>query len=481
VDASLLDEAVRSTVAAQSLGATIVAWLRLKKGDAPPTRDELRARLVGDVAFLDRLLTEQVNAILHHRAFQALEASWRGLDWLVDHASDAEGVKVRVLDVGWRELARDLGKAIEFDQSQLFKKVYSAEFDTPGGEPYGLLIGDYYVRHRPDESHPTDDLGALQSIAQVAEAAFAPFVAGAEPGLLGLGSFADLERPIDLERTFQLPEYVAWNALRASGEARFVGLCLPRILMRRPWRDDPQRADGFRFEEDVSTPDSHLFGNAAWALAAVVVRAVAASGWPAGIRGVPDEKTTGGVLDDLVHEPSRSDSFPRFFKPTPEMAVTDAREKELADLGLIPLCHGHGTELSAFFTCPSLQKPKEHTERAATISARLSAMLQYILCVSRFAHYLKVIARDRVGSYTSADEWERELDSWLKKYTTGNPDVSADVLARYPLKDASARVQEVAGRPGTFHCVMHLCPHFQLDQMAATVRLETDLFTNART
>ncbi len=479
METSLLEEAVRSTVAARTLGESIVAWLRLKRGDRPPSRDELRARLVSDVATIDQLLTEQVNAILHHRQVQALEASWRGLEYLTEQAAGAEGVKVRVLDLSWRELVKDVTGAIEFDQSHLFKKVYGAEFGTPGGEPYGLLVGDYFVRHQPAEDHPTDDVGALHAIAQVAAAAFAPFVAGADPALLGLESFGDLSRPIDLARIFAQPEYVAWNALRAGEDSRFVALCLPRLLMRRPWRDDPERVDGFRFEEDVAAADrsGHLFGNPAYAFAAVVIRAIGESGWPAAIRGVAEDASAGGRIEDLVHEPFRADSFPLVFKPSVEIAVSDAREKELADLGLIPLCHAHGTELAAFYTCPSLQRPKGHGDAAATANAKLSAMLQYILCVSRFAHYVKVIARDRVGSFTTADEWEHALDAWLKTYTTGNPDVSADVLARLPLRDARVTVQEIAGKPGSFHSVIHLSPHFQLDQMAANLRLETDLGT----
>ncbi len=430
------------------------------------------------IARIDELLSAQVDAILHHPRFQALEAAWRGLDHLVEQAADGptDAIKIRILDASWRDLVRDQEKALEFDQSQLFRKVYSAEYDTPGGEPYGLLIGDYHLRHQPSA-----DVGTLQGIAQVAAAAFAPFVAGADPALLGLQSFADLDRPIDLSRAFAPADYIEWNALQQSADARFVGLCLPRILMRPPWRDDPERADGFRYAEDVAAPDrsGYLFGNAAFAFGAVVIRAVAQSGWPAAIRGVAEEGS-GGALDDLVHEAYQADTIPRFFKPSTEMAISDVREKELSDLGLVPLCHAHGTELSAFYACPSLQRATTYQDVLATTNAKLSSSLQYMLCVARFAHHLKILARDRVGAFSTADEWERLLDHWLKGYTTGNPDVSPELLARHPLREGSAKVQEVAGRPGAYHCVIHLCPHFQLDQMAAAVRLETELFSAPR-
>jgi type VI secretion system ImpC/EvpB family protein len=496
VDGSLLDSVLQSTVAAAQAAATgvsrflaapstaraLVEWLQLAPDAKVPSRQEIRTRIVRDIAAIDALLSRQVDALLHHRQVQALESSWRGLDYLVRQLDAAEGVKVRVLDVSWRDLVRDLGKAIEFDQSQLFRKVYNAEFGTPGGEPYGLLIGDYSIRHRPDADHPTDDVRALQSIAQVAAAAFAPFVAAADPSLLGLDGFADLERPIDLSRAFAAAEFIPWNSLRAGADSRFVGLCLPRVLMRRPWRSDPRRADGFCYAEDVSARDrsGYLFGNPAWMFAAVVIRAFGESGWPAAIRGVERDRVSGGLVDDLATEPFTTDSTPLVFKPSLEIAVTDAQEKELSDLGLIPLCHCHGTDVAAFYANPSLQKPAEYGESVATVNAKLSSMLQYMLCVSRFAHFLKVIARDRVGSFSTAEEWERLLDGWLKKYTTGNPDSSAEVLARHPLREGSAKVREIDGRPGSYHCVIHLCPHFQLDQMASSIRLETELFNTPR-
>jgi type VI secretion system protein ImpD len=316
----------------------------------------------------------------------------------------------------------------------------------------------------------------------VAAAAFAPFVAAADPALLGLDSFIDLERPIDLSRTFAQAEFTAWNALRDHPDSRFVGLCLPRILMRAPWRSDPGRADGFCFEEDVSARDrsGYLFGNAVWAFASVVIRAMGEWGWPAAIRGVERDRVTGGLVDDLVAEPVATDSRPVVFKPSPEIVITDALEKELSDLGLIPLCHCHGTDAAAFYTNSSLQRPHAYDDATATANAKLSSLLQYMLAVSRFAHYLKVLARDRIGSFRTADEWQRILDDWLKNYTTGNPDVAPEVLARYPLREASARVSEIAGKPGAYHCVIYLSPHFQLDQMASSIRLETELFSTPK-
>ncbi len=283
---------------------------------AAPNRDEFVRRVGREIARLDAAISAQVNAILHHPALQKLEASWRGLHYLVSQVPEGANIKVRVLDVSWRELARDLGRAIEFDQSQLFKKVYSEEYDTPGGEPFGVLLADYEVRHRMDSEHRTDDLAALRSAAGVAAAAFAPFVAAAHPALLDLTEFAELELPLNLARTFDQAEYLAWNAFRETEDARFVGLTLPRVLMRPPYRDDGARVDGFRFREEAAGPDreNYLWGNAAYAFGAVLVRAFAESGWFAAIRG-----EAGGLVPGWPprHSASTGRAWRRARRPTP--------------------------------------------------------------------------------------------------------------------------------------------------------------------
>jgi type VI secretion system protein ImpD len=462
--------------------ASLAWWMRRSgRADHRLTRREVVARLTRDIARLDALLTRQVNAILHHPAFQQLEASWRGLHDLVGRAADAENVKVRLLHLAWRELVRDQERAIEFDQSQLFRKVYSNEFGTPGGEPFGLLLGDYEVRHRPDREHPTDDVGTLAGIAGVAAAAFAPFVAAADPALLDLPGFADLERPLNLGQTFAHADYLKWQALRQAEDARFVGVVLPRVLRRVPYADLPARPGGFRFREDVGGPgrENYLWGTAVYAFGAVVVQAFADSGWFAELRGVrPGLRGRGLVAGLPVH------CFPTDREGVAPNSSTDAqltehRDKELAQLGFVPLCHCPGTDVAAFFSNMSLQRPATYDRAAATANAGMSAMLQYVLCVSRFAHYLKVIARDRIGSFEDSAACEDYLRRWLINYTTANPAPDDEERARYPLRDAQVQVRESAGKPGSFRCVMHLCPHVQLDQVIATVRLATEL-TQAR-
>nr|MDQ2695326.1 type VI secretion system contractile sheath large subunit [Pseudomonadota bacterium] len=366
-------------------------------------------RLERAIARLDALLERQVNAILHHPRFQHLEAAWRGLDYLTRQAAGAENVKVRVLNAGWRELARDLEGAIEFDQSQLFIKVYSEQFGMPGGEPFGLLVGDYAIRHRPA------DMAALGGVAQVAAAAFAPFVAAAHPAFFALDSFQELSLPLDLAALFrhQAAEYLAWQSLRQSADSRFVGLTLPRILLRLPYADDGARDQPFRFVEDVTAADGggYLWGNAAYAFAAVAIQAFAASGWLADLRGVHrDERSAapvagGGLVGGLAAADFATDRpglAPRY---ATEVFIGDYREKELSELGFIPLCHCQDTPWPAFYSSPSVQAPAQsHDSPAARANARLSAMLHYILCAARFAHYLKIIGREKVGAFARAAE-----------------------------------------------------------------------------
>ena len=445
---------------------------------ARQVRKDAAARAVNrEIARIDAMLTAQVNAILHHPAVQKMEASWRGLHYLVSQVPEGANIKVRVLDVSWKDLARDLSRALEFDQSQLFRKVYSEEFDTPGGEPFGVLIGDYELRHRPGPDHPIDDLAALKGAAGVAAAAFAPFVAAAHPALLDLSEFAELELPLNLPRTFEQAEYVAWNAFRETEDARFVGLTLPRVLMRPPYRDDGGRVDGFRFREDVGGPGRGgcVWGNAAYAFGAVLVRAFADSGWFAAIRGAAPGAAAGGLAPALPAPSFGLDRPGVAPRPPTDAVVTDAAEKEIGELGFIPLCACQDAGAAAFYGNQSVQKPAKYDEPAATANARLSAMLQYILCAGRFAHYVKVIARDRLGSFAGPAECEDYLRRWLQNYTTANDEAGPDLKAKHPLREARVQVREQPGKPGSYLCVTHLRPHFQLDQLSAGVKLVTEL------
>lgn len=441
------------------------------------TKNEIIDRLNGDIAALDERLTEQVNAILHHPRFQKLEASWRGLHYLIDHCAGKTGVKVRVLDLAWRELVKDLESAIDFDQSRFFGKVYNEEFGTPGGEPYGVILGDYEVSHRVSAEHPTNDLDALESLSHIAAAAFAPMVTGAHPSLFGLDDFTPLGTPLNLPRTFQQLEYLKWRQFRETEDSRFIGLVLPRVLMRLPYVDDGRRAESFRFFERVAGPDSsrYLWGNAVYALGAVLARTYAQSGWLASIQGVERGIETGGLVTGLPQHSFGTDVAGVAPKYSTDVMITDRDEKELGELGFMPLCVCKDTPWSAFYGSASVQKPKLYDELPATVNARLSAMLQYMFCVSRFAHYLKVIGRDRIGSFATAEECERYLQRWLLNYTIDADDASMQAKAKAPLREGKVEIREKPGKPGSYYCVMHLRPHFQLDQVVTAVKLVTEL------
>jgi type VI secretion system protein ImpD len=452
-------------------------WICHSGRPHPASTRELAQLLNHDIARLDALLSDQVNAILHHPQFQKLEASWRGLRYLVDRVEEGENIKIRVLNVSWREVCRDLERALEFDQSQLFRKVYNDEFGSPGGEPFGALLGDYQICHRPAADHPTDDLGALASISHVAAASFAPFITGTHPALFGLDSFTDMEQPLNLSRTFEQAEYMKWKAFRETEDARFVSLTLPHVLMRVPYKDDGSRADGFRFHEEVQAPDrsEYLWGNAVYAFGGVLIRAFSECGWLAGIRGVQRGIEGGGLVTGLPVHSFATDRDGIAPRSSTDAVVTDFQEKELGELGFMPLCACADTELSAFYGNQSLQKPKKYDDPIATANARVSSMLQYMLTVSRFAHYLKVIARDKIGSFTGPEPLEDLLSRWVGAYVTSNDDADMETKARFPLRDAQVQVRPHPAKPGTYVAVAHLRPHFQLDELVTTVRLATEL------
>ena len=454
--------------------AALEAWLGPLDG---LTKDDIVLRLNRDAGLIDKLLNDQVNAILHHPQFQKLEASWRGLEYLVEQGADANNLKIRILSVSWRDLVRDLERAIEFDQSQLFRKVYNDEFGSPGGEPFGLLLGDYEIEPAPRPGHDSDDVQALTNISRVAAAAFAPFVASVSPVMFAADQFADLQRSLNLGDSFDQPAFIKWRAFRQTEDSRFIGLTLPRILMRLPYVDYPGRNDRFRFREEVGGPDQskYLWGNAAYAFGGVVIRAFAETGWLADIRGIEPNQIGGGVVTGLPAHAFSADRRGVSRKCSTDLIVTDAQEKELGELGFIPLCTCKRTELSAFYTTPSVQAAKKYDELAATVNARLSSMLQYMLCVSRFAHYVKVIGRDRVGSFTESEDLESLLNNWLIRYAVGSDDVSDEVKARFPLREAKVEVREHPSKPGVHLSVVHLRPHYQLDHLTASLKLVTEV------
>jgi type VI secretion system ImpC/EvpB family protein len=436
-------------------------------------KDEVAAQLNRLVGLIDHVVNEQLNALLHHSEVQRLEATWRGVKHLVD-CVDAEGVtdvKVRILSVSWRELGKNFERAIEFDQSALFKKVYTEEFGMPGGSPFGLLIGDYEVSNHPN------DMETMRHIAGVAAAAFCPFVAGVSPTMFGVDEFSEMAPRFDLAKPFEGKNFITWRSLRDQEDSRFVGLAMPRVLMRLPYREDGSTTHGFCFREEVSGSDhsKYLWGNAAFAFGEVVIRTYARSGWLADIRGVERDVEGGGLVTRLPADWFGTDRQGVAQKISTDFVVTEELERTLADLGFMALCHCQDTEYSAFYSNNSIQKPKKYSDVAATMNARVSAMLQYMLCTSRFAHYLKAIGRDKVGGYATAQDLQKELHNWVHEYVTPSADAKPEVKARRPLRAAKVEINEQPGSPGTFLAHFHLWPHFELDELTANVRLTTEL------
>jgi type VI secretion system protein ImpC len=381
-------------------------------------------------------------------------------------------LKIRVLNCSKKELLRDLQRAPEFDQSAAFKKIYEEEFGVFGGEPIGAVIGDFEFGKHPE------DLELLEKMSQVAAAAHAPFLTAASAELLNMESFTNLDQPRDLAKIFDTTEYAKWKSFRQSEDSRYVGLCLPRVLMRLPYGRDTTPVDAFNYEEGVDGTDhsKYLWGNAAYALGARLTQSFSLYGWCASIRGVEG----GGLVEGLPAHTFRTDEGDIALKCPTEIAITDRREKELADLGLVPLVHCKGTDYAAFFSVQSAQKPKMYDKEAANANARLSAQLPYILAVSRFAHYMKTIMRDKIGSFMSRSDCERFLNRWVMQYVTEDDNAAPATKAQYPLREARVEVAEIPGKPGCYRAVAFLRPHFQLDELTVSLRLVAELPASAR-
>lgn len=424
------------------------------------------------IADIDRMLSSQLNEILHHEAFQKLEGSWRGLKYLMDQTETGVQCKIKVLNVSKKDLLRDLKKAPEFDQSALFKQVYEEEFGQFGGAPFGSLVGNYEFGRGPE------DMELLEKIAQVASAAHAPFLSAADPGFLNLESYSQLNAPRDIAKIFDSTEYAKWKSFRQSEDSRYVGLCLPRMLIRLPYGKDGTSVDAFNYEENVDGTDykKYCWANAAFAMGARITSAFNLYGWCAAIRGVEG----GGLVEGLPVHNFRTDSGEVAMKCPTEVPIPDRREKELADQGFVPLVHCKDTDYAAFFSVQSAQKPKVYDKDAANANARLSAQLPYILACSRFAHYLKAMMRDKIGSFMSRTDCERWLNQWITNYVTPDDTAAPSVKAQRPLRDAKIEVQEIPGKPGAYRAVAFLRPHFQLDELSMSLRLVAELPASAR-
>jgi type VI secretion system protein ImpC len=436
------------------------------EGEVTVSKD-VEAMINARVAQIDHLLSIQLNEILHYPQLQKLEATWRGLKYLISQSETSVMLKIRIMNVSKKELLRDLQRASEFDQSALFKKVYEEEFGIFGGEPFAALIGDYEFSKQPE------DLELLEKVAQVAAAAHAPFLTAASSQLLNMESFTQLDQPRDVARIFDTTEYAKWKSFRQSDDSRYVGLCVPHVLMRLPYGRDTVPVDAFTYEEGVDGTDhtKYLWGNAAYAMAARLTNAFALYGWCAAIRGVEG----GGLVEGLPAHTFRTDEGDVALKCPTEIAITDRREKELADQGLVPLVHCKGTDKAAFFSVQSVNKPKLYDSDAANANARLSAQLPYIMATCRFAHYLKAMMRDKIGSFTSRDEIQMFLNRWIAQYVISDDTATQATKAKYPLREARIDVEEVKGKPGVYRAVAFLRPHFQLDELTVSLRLVASL------
>ena len=428
---------------------------------------DTEAMLNARIAQLDHLISLQLNEVMHAPEFQQLEATWRGLKYLLSQTETSTMLKIKVLNVSKKELLRDLQRAPEFDQSALFKKVYEEEYGVFGGAPFGALLGDY------EFSKSGQDIELLEKVSQVAAAAHAPFLTAASSEMLNLESFSTLDSPRDLGKIFESTEYAKWKAFRQTEDSRYVALTVPRMLLREPYGNDTVPVEAFHYEERVDGTDhnKYLWGNAAWALGARVTNAFAQYGWCACIRGVE----SGGLVEGLPVHNFRTDSGDVAMKCPTEVPITDRREKELADLGFAPLVHCKGTPNAAFFSVQSAQKAKVYDKDAATANARISAQLPYIFAVSRFAHYLKTMMRDKIGGYMSRSDAQTFLNNWISNYVVSNDDASMSVKAKRPLKEARVDVQEDPRKPGVYRAIAFLRPHFQLDELSVSMRLVAEL------
>ena len=424
------------------------------------------------VAQIDHLISIQLNEVLHNAQFQKLESTWRGLKYLLDQSETGTQLKIRVLNASKKDLLRDLQRAPEFDQSAMFKKVYEEEYGLFGGEPFGALVGDYEFSKHPE------DLELLEKVSQVAASAHAPFLSAASSELLNMESFTNLDQPRDIGKIFDSTEYAKWKGFRESEDSKYVCLTCPRVLMRLPYGRDTAPVEGFNFEEGVDGTDhsKYLWGNSAFALASKMTQAFATYGWCVAIRGVEG----GGLVDGLPSHTFRTDEGDVALKCPTEIAITDRREKELADQCLVSLVHCKGTDKAAFFSIQSCNKPKLYDSDSATANARISAQLPYMMATCRFAHYLKAMMRDKIGGFMSREDAWIFLNRWISKYVTEDDTASPATKAKYPLREARIDVEEVKGKPGVYRAVAYLRPHFQLDELNVSLRLVAELPSAAK-
>ncbi len=423
------------------------------------------------ISALDSKISEQLREIMRNQSFQKLEGSWRGLNYLVTNSETSATLKIRMVNITKKELHKDLSKAAEFDQSQVFKKIYESEFGSAGGEPYGALIGDYEFTNHPE------DIETLRLMSGVSAAGFAPFLSAASPELFGFGDWSELARPRDLEKVFESLEYTQWRSFRESEDSRFVCLTMPKVMARLPYGQESNPIEEFGFEECEIDPntglavntehDDYCWMNSSFVLGTKLTNAFANTGFCTAIRGAEG----GGKVESLpTHYFLSEEGDPDMKCPT-EVGITDRREAELSHLGFLPLCHYKNTDYAVFFGSQTCQKPQKYNSPDATANAAISSRLPYLMATSRFAHYLKIMARDKVGSFAEADDMQDWLNSWILSYVNSAESGSQDIRAKYPLADARVEVKEIPGNPGAYNAVAWLKPWLQLEELTTSVRL----------
>jgi type VI secretion system protein ImpC len=432
--------------------------------------DDVMSTIQALIAEIDAKLTEQINHILHHADFQQMEGAWRGLNYLISNTETDEMLKIRVQNISKKELGKELKKykGTAWDQSPIFKQIYEQEYGQFGGEPYGCLVGDFYFDHSPQ------DVELLSNMAQISAASHCPFISAADSSVMQMDSWQELSNPRDLTKIFQTPEYAAWRSLRDSEDARYLCMTMPRTLSRLPYGTKTDPVDEFDFEEDTNGADHSNFAwqNSAYAMAVNINRSFKEYGWCSRIRGIE----SGGAVQELPVYSFPTDDGGADMKCPTEIAISDRREAELAKNGFMPLIHKKNSDMAAFIGAQSLQKPVEYDDPDATANANLAARLPYLFATCRFAHYLKCIVRDKVGSFKERADMERWLGDWILNYVDGDPENSSETTkAEKPLAAAEVRVQEVEGNPGYYTSQFFLRPHYQLEGLTVSLRLVSKL------
>lgn len=425
-----------------------------KRGEAPRVNQALVTEMIAEI---DRKMSKQLDAVLHHQKFQTLESSWRGLKLLIDRTDFRENNRIEIINVSKDDLLADFEDSPEITKSGLYKMVYTENFGVFGGEPVGAMVANYHF------GPGAQDIRLLQQCASVATMAHAPFLAGAGPEFFGEKTFTTLPNLKDLKSIFEGPQYTKWRSFRESEDARSVGLALPRFLLRLPYGRETQPVKGFDYEETVTdNHDNYLWGNAVFTLATRLTDSFAKFRFCANIIGPKG----GGAVEDLPVHLFESMGEIEAKIPT-EILLSERREFELSEEGFIGLTMRKGSDNACFFSANSCQKPKyfgiSAEGKAAEANYKLGTRLPYLMVVNRLAHYIKVLQREEIGSTKSRADLERDLNKWINQYVLDMDAASPEAYARRPLRKASVTLEDVPGEPGWYKVGLKIVPHFKYE------------------